>query len=412
MKQVIIRISLTLIAGFAFCMILSAQKVMPGIEVLRQNGFEQLKGERVGLITNPTGVDSQLKSTVDILHEAPEVNLVTLFAPEHGVRGDQVAGASFAATTDAVTGLKVFSLYGATRKPTPEMLRNVDALVYDIQDIGCRSYTFISTMGLAMEQCAALGKEFMVLDRPNPLGGYKVEGTPVTEKQSFVNQFPIPYLYGLTPGELARMLVDEGMIKTERPLKLTIIPMKGWKRTMLYSDTGLPWVLPSPHIPTAVTSMFYPATGILGELDWASIGVGYTIPFRCVSAPWVNSVKLANRLNGLKLPGLLFRPVNFKAFYAFGKGLYLGGVECFITDFEASPVTLVQFYVMQEMASLWPDHKPQAASASKLQMFDKVTSRKLREAFFARFRVEDMEKVWNAGVADFKLKSEKYYLYD
>ena len=157
------------------------------------------------------------------------------------------------------------------------MLRDIDVLVYDIQDNGCRSYTFISTMGLAMQQCAATGKEFMVLDRPNPLGGNKVEGTPESESRSFVNQFAIPYIYGLTPGELAVMLVGEGLIKTDKPLKLSVVPMQGWHRDMTYDETGLPWVPTSPHIPSAETAVYYPATGILGELEWASIGVGYTL---------------------------------------------------------------------------------------------------------------------------------------
>lgn len=388
-----------------------AQHVAPGIEVLRANGFEQLRGKRVGLITNPTGVDSGLKSTIDILHEAPEVKLTALFAPEHGVRGDVHAGTRVAQATDSKTGVKVYSLYGATRKPTAEMLRDVDVLVYDIQDNGCRSFTFISTMGLAMQQCAALGKEFMVLDRPNPLGGDKVEGSPATESRSFVNQFAIPYLYGLTPGELARMLVGENLIKLDKPLQLSVVPMRGWRRDMLYDETGLPWVLPSPHMPTAETALFYPATGILGELSWASIGVGYTLPFRTVAAPWVDSVKFAARMNGLHLPGVKFRPVNYRPFYSFGKGIDLGGVEIYINDFRKAPLTLIQFYVMQELAAMYPNHKPTAAP-DRLQMFDKVTSHKLREAFFRRFRVGDMEQVWNAGVADFKNRSEKYYIYE
>ena len=181
--------------------------VRPGIEVLEAQDFTPLKGKRVGLITNPTGIDNSMRSTIDILASAPGVKLTALFAPEHGVRGDHVAGANVANDVDKKTGVKVYSLHGATKKPTPEMLRDVDVLVYDIQDIGCRSYTFISTMGLAMEAAARDGKEFMVLDRPTPLGGEKVEG-PVVEKgyESFVSKYPVPYLYGLTPGELARLL--------------------------------------------------------------------------------------------------------------------------------------------------------------------------------------------------------------
>ena len=406
MKKKILTIALCVAAALG-----DAAATKPGVEVLRDNDFKQLAGKRVGLITNPTGVDNNLKSTVDILHEAKGVELVALFGPEHGVRGNVHAGDEFGNTTDPATGVKVFSIYGKTKKPTKEMLSGIDALVYDIQDNGCRSYTFISTMGLAMQQCAATGTEFMVLDRPNPLGGNKVEGSPVSETRSFVNQFAIPYLYGLTPGELAEMLVAEKLITLQKPLKLTVIPMQGWRRDMLYADTGLPWVLPSPHIPSAETAIYYPATGILGELDWASIGVGYTLPFRTIAAPWGNSVELADRLNGLKLPGVRFRPINYRPNYAFGKGTDMGGVEIFVTDFNKAPLTLIQFYAMQELAAMYPAHKPTATPA-RLQMFDKVTSRRLREAFFRRFHVADMESIWNDGVDDFRDRSRQYHLYE
>ncbi|MBQ1185689.1 MAG: DUF1343 domain-containing protein, partial [Muribaculaceae bacterium] len=191
----------------------SAQ-VKTGLEVLKEQDFALLKGKRVGLITNPTGVDNNLVSTIDILYNADGVNLVALYAPEHGVRGNALGGENISQTKDARTGLKVYSLYGKTYKPTAEMLRDIDIMVYDIQDIGCRSYTFISTMGKAMEACAENGVKFVVLDRPNPLGGEKVEG-PLVEigYKSFVSQYPIPYVYGLTAGELALLLNGEGMLR-------------------------------------------------------------------------------------------------------------------------------------------------------------------------------------------------------
>ena len=391
-----------------------APLVEPGMQVLRESGFQALKGKRVGLITNPTGVDNALKSTIDILHEAPEVELVALFAPEHGVRGDIPAGQKVAVAKDAVTGVKVHSLYGATRRPTAEMLKDVDVLVYDIQDNGCRSYTFISTMGLAMEQCARLGKEFVVLDRPNPLGGNKVEG-PVTDAdcRSFVGQYPVPYLYGLTPGELAKMLVGEKMITSDKPLKLTVVPMAGWKRDMLFSDTGMPWVLPSPHIPSSETAIYYPATGIAGELDYLSIGVGYTLPFRTFAAPWINGRKLAGRMNGLKIPGVLFRPVNYRPYYGFSKGVDVGGVEVYVTDFDKAPLTLIQFYVMQELAAMYPAHKMSVGAAQKrFDMFDKVVgTRKLRPLFMKRHRVEDILALWNRDHDTFKARKKKYEIY-
>ncbi len=412
------RYLISFLFGVIGCCVMSAagsvSVVKPGIETLRDNGFELLKGKRVGLITNPTGVDNDLKSTIDILHEAPGVNLVALFAPEHGVRGDIPAGQKVAVAKDAVTGVKVHSLYGATRRPTAEMLKDVDVLVYDIQDNGCRSYTFISTMGLAMEQCARLGKEFVVLDRPNPLGGNKVEG-PVTDAdcRSFVGQYPVPYLYGLTPGELAKMLVGEKMITSDKPLKLTVVPMAGWKRDMLFSDTGMPWVLPSPHIPSSETAIYYPATGIAGELDYLSIGVGYTLPFRTFAAPWINGRKLAGRMNGLKIPGVLFRPVNYRPYYGFSKGVDVGGVEVYVTYFDKAPLTLIQFYVMQELAAMYPAHKMSVGAAQKrFDMFDKVVgTRKLRPLFMKRHRVEDILALWNRDHDTFKARKKKYEIY-
>lgn len=403
-----------LIAAAAILAVTAHPKVKPGIEVLRENNFDILKGKRVGLITNPTGVDNDLRSTIDILHENPEVNLVALFAPEHGVRGDIPAGQKVTASTDKATGVKVYSLYGATRKPTPEMLKDIDVLVYDIQDNGCRSYTFISTMGLAMEQCARLGKEFVVLDRPDPLGGNKTEG-PVTEPDciSFVSQYPIPYIYGLTPGELARLLYEEKMISTDKPLKLTVVPMKGWNRDMLFSDTGMPWVLPSPHIPSAETAVYYPATGIAGELDYLNIGVGYTMPFRTFAASWINGRDLADNLNALQLPGVMFRPISYKPYYGFGKGTDLNGVEVYVTDFDKAELTLVQFYVMQELARMYPAHKASAgASPARFGMFDKVCgSKAVRAGFFKRHRVEDIDRLWHKDLPAFEKTKKEYHLY-
>lgn len=403
-----------LIAAAAILAVTAHPKVKPGIEVLRENNFDILKGKRVGLITNPTGVDNDLRSTIDILHESPEVNLVALFAPEHGVRGDIPAGQKVTASTDKATGVKVYSLYGATRKPTAEMLKDIDVLVYDIQDNGCRSYTFISTMGLAMEQCARLGKEFVVLDRPDPLGGNKTEG-PVTEPDciSFVSQYPIPYIYGLTPGELARLLYEEKMLSTDKPLKLTVVPMKGWNRDMLFSDTGMPWVLPSPHIPSAETAVYYPATGIAGELDYLNIGVGYTMPFRTFAASWINGRDLADNLNALQLPGVMFRPISYKPYYGFGKGTHLNGVEVYVTDFDKAELTLIQFYVMQELARMYPAHKASAGAApARFGMFDKVCgSKAVRTGFFKRHRVEDIDRLWHKDLPAFEKTKKEYHLY-
>jgi uncharacterized protein YbbC (DUF1343 family) len=406
-----------IITIFAVLLALSASaQVLPGIEVLRNNDFDALQGKRVGLITNPSGVDNSLKSTVDILHEADDVELVALFAPEHGVRGDVYAGDNVDNATDKATGVKVYSIYGKTRRPTAEMLRNVDVLVYDIQDNGCRSYTFISTMGLAMDVCAQLGKQFMVLDRPNPLGGNKVEGCVVEDSCfSFVSQFAIPYLYGLTPGELAIYLNNNNMLPSGKKVDLEVVPMQGWRRDMTFRETGMPWVLPSPHIPTPESAIYYPASGILGELEYMSIGVGYTEPFKLFCASWVDAEQLAASMNRLNLPGMMFRPIHIKPFYGFGKGENLSGIEVYVTDVEAAPLTLTQFYVMQEIARLYPAHAAFTAgnaNAKRFSMFDKVCgSKEIRRCFARNHRVADIVDYWNKDVEKFKAASAECYLY-
>jgi len=386
--------------------------VKTGIEVLKAQRFELLKGKRVGLITNPTGVDDGLRSTVDILNEAPNVELVALFGPEHGVRGDAHAGDHVGNQTDPVTGLPVYSLYGKTRKPTPEMLRGIDVLVYDIQDIGCRSFTYISTMGEAMAAAAENGIEFVVLDRPNPLGGRKVEGPLVQDGFfSFVSQYRIPYVYGLTCGELAMLLNGEGMIG--KPCNLHVVAMEGWKRDMVYEDTGLQWIPSSPHIPQAETAFFYPASGIVGDFGYLSIGVGYTIPFQMFAAEWIDAEQFADSLNALKLPGVIFRPIHVKPFYSVGQGKQLHGVQVHLTKYPDAPLTDIQFYVMQEIARLYPDRAVLAnADTARFRMMDQVTgSDYVRKTFAARNRFEDIRAYWYKDVAPFRTLSRKYYLY-
>ncbi|MDE6136300.1 MAG: DUF1343 domain-containing protein [Muribaculaceae bacterium] len=407
------RIAITIIAAAAA--IAAVAQVKPGIEVLRDRNFDILQGKRVGLITNPSGVDNKLRSTIDILNEAPGVRLTALYGPEHGVRGDVHAGDHVGNSTDAATGVPVYSIYGKYRKPTAEMLDSVDVLVYDIQDNGCRSFTFISTMGLAMQTCAELGKEFVVLDRPNPAGADKIEGCVVEDSCfSFVSQFPIPYLYGLTPGELARYLNGEGLVPCGAKTKLTVVPMEGYERRMTFGDTGMPWVLPSPHQPNAESALYYPATGILGELYYVSIGVGYTLPFKLVAADWIDAAELNRRLTALEIPGVLFRPIHIKPFYSTGKGEDLQGVEIYVTDAQAAPLTLIQFYIMQELAAMYPDRRvmdmPEASK--RFGMFDKVVgSKQIRRLFTPRHRVADMLDYWNKDVEPFRAASSKYHLY-
>lgn len=391
-----------------------APKVLIGIDMLERQNFKPLQGKRIGLITNPTGVNRYLKSTIDILHDAPNVQLVALYGPEHGVRGDIYAGAKVQDQKDEKTGLPIFSLYGKTRKATKEMLRGIDALVYDIQDIGSRSFTFISTMGLAMEAAAENGIEFIVLDRPNPLGGLHVEGNVVEDDcVSFVSQFRIPYIYGLTCGELAKMLNGERMLANGVQCKLTVIKMKGWKRKMTFADTGLPWIASSPHIPQALTAWYYPTTGIVGELGYLSIGVGYTLPFQLFAASWIDAEELANAMNAQQMPGVTFRPIHLRPFYSTGKGEQLQGIQIHITNYKTVQLTPIQFVLMQEIARLYPEHSVmEHANQQRFSMFDKVCgSKQIRQRFMLRNQWSDIESYWNKDVKPFKILSKKYYLY-
>jgi uncharacterized protein YbbC (DUF1343 family) len=387
-------------------------KIKTGVEVLKETGFKVLQGKRVGLITNPTGVDNCLKSTIDILHEAQDVHLVALYGPEHGVRGDVYAGDKVDTFTDPNTGVPVYSLYGSTRKPTPEMLEGVDALVYDIQDIGCRSYTYISTMYLAMQAAAGNDIEFIVLDRPNPLGGLKVEGCLVEEGFfSFVSQLKVPYVYGLTCGELAMLINSEFM--GDRPCKLTVVKMKKWRRKMTFDDTGLPWVPASPHIPFAHSAYFYPVSGILGELGYMSIGVGYTLPFEIFAAEWVDAEQFAKALNVKQLPGIVFRPIHLKPYYSVGQGKNLHGVQVYLRDFNKARLSDVQFHVMEVAAQLYPDKKVfDHADENRFGMFDKVCGTDfIRKEFSKNHRFADIQSYWTKDEESFGKLAKKYYLY-
>ncbi len=393
---------------------LSARKVKTGLEVLKEMNFAPIKGKRVGLITNPTGVDRNLQSTVDLFFHSDAIKLVALYGPEHGVRGDYTAGALVSNFKDPETGLTVYSIYGKTRKPTPEMLKDIDVLVYDIQDIGSRSYTYISSMGLAMEAAAENNIEFVVLDRPNPVGGEKMEGC-LTEPAfiSFVSQFPIPYIHGLTVGELATYLNDEGLLANKIKCKLTVIGMKGWKRKMSFDQTGLPWVPSSPHIPHGYSPEFYPVSGILGELYVMNIGVGYTLPFQLFAAGWINADSLANNMNALKLPGFLFRPIHFTPYYSVSKDSVVHGIQVYITDYRKAELSMVQFYVLQECHKLWPAKNVfELCAKSRLNMFDKVCGTdKIRIEFTKTFEVESIRQIWDKDIAAFRSKAKRYYLY-
>ncbi len=403
----------TLLLG-AFCLgSAHAAEVQLGNEVLAANHFNVLKGKRVGLLTNPSGVNRNLESTIDVLRSAPGVKLVALFGPEHGVYGDVPAGDKVESRTDPHTGLPVHSLYGATLKPTLEMLRGLDALVYDLQDTGCRSYTFISTMGLAMEACGEAGIEFIVLDRPNPLGGERVEGPLVEEPfRSFVSRWDVPYVYGLTCGELARMLNGERWLKAA--CKLTVVPMKGWRRRMVWRDTGLPWVPASPHVPHGESPLFQVATGMLGEIGGVSTGIGYTLPFQCIAAPGLNPRRTAAVLNGYHLPGVRFRPITYQPYYFAYKDQTIGGVQLFFSDPAHAPLTAINFYALEALkTSAGRDLFAEATNNGKrFAMFDKVNGTdQTRRALQAGKSAAEIVRSWEPGEKRFRQQRRPYLLY-
>jgi uncharacterized protein YbbC (DUF1343 family) len=388
-------------------------EVKLGNEVLVTEHFKVLQGKRVGLLTNPSGVNRQLQSTIDALRAAPGVKLVALFGPEHGVYGAVGAGDKVADTTDTRTGLPAYSLYGKTFRPTPEMLSGLDAMVYDLQDTGCRSYTFVSSMGVAIEACAEAGVEFVVLDRPNPLGGERIEG-PMLEAsfRSHVGYWNMPYVYGLTCGELARMINGEGWIK--KPCKLTVVPMKGWRRSMVWRDTDLPWVPSSPHVPHGDSALFQVATGMLGELYSVSTGIGYTLPFECIAAPDLDPHKFAEQLNGYQLPGVKFQPITYKPYYFTFSNQVIGGVQIFFTDRANAPLTAVDFYAYEALRKVaGRDLFAESVKAKRsVSMFDKVNGTDAsRKTLEAGIPAAEIVASWKAGEAAFRKARKKYLLY-
>lgn len=382
--------------------------VKPGIEVLLESRRELITGKRVGLITNATGITSTFTTTIDALHNAPDIDLVALYGPEHGVRGDIEAGETVHQYTDAKTGVPVYSLYGQTRKPTPDMLTDVDVLLYDIQDIGSRGYTYIYTMALAMEAAQENGKSFIVLDRPNPLGGNRVEGNVLDpDFSSFIGLYPIPYVYGMTVGELARLFNNEFNIQCD----LTIVPMKGWSRDMFYEDTGLPWVPTSPHVPHSDTPLFVAATGCIGELGTVSEGVGYTSPFELIGAPWINGDALAKQLNSKNLSGVHFRPLTFKPFYHKFIKEQCNGIQIHITDKHKFSPSLFQLHLINIIYQSYPDHD--IFDTPRISMFDKAYGTdQVRLSIKNGIPVENIISSWEEDLGRFNIIRSKYLIYN
>src|SRR5690554_154611 len=311
--------------------------------------LEIFEGKRVGLITNPTGINSEYESTIDILFE--KVNLVSLFAPEHGIRGDKQAGVPSQTTTDEVTGLPVYSLYGQTQKPTKAMMDTIDILCIDLQDAGARFYTYIYTMAYAMEASEEYDKEFVVFDRPNPAGGEKFEGNILEEEyKSFVGNYPIVQRHGMTIGELAKMFNEEFGIGC----KLTVIEMTGWKRSMYFDETNLPWVIPSPNFPSQNTALVYPGTCIFEGTN-LSEGRGTTIPFEVIGAPYIDAIEYANALNELGLKGVKFRPAHFTPTFSKHANVLCHGVQVHVTDRDKFEPVKTGWAMLDVVRNLYPE---------------------------------------------------------
>lgn len=413
MKKIFINLFILCVGSICAHNIENSKIVKLGVEVLEQSDFKLIQGTRVGLITNATGVNSHLKSTIDILFESKKIKLVALFAPEHGIRSTVEAGTAVNHSIDAITQLPVYSLYGKHKRPSLKQLSNIDILIFDIQDIGCRSYTFISTMGECMKAASQAHIPFYVLDRPNPLGGNRVEGSGVDiNYKSFVSAFDIPYIYGLTIGELAIYLNKE--IEAYKNCELHIIKMKNWNRSMIWKDTGLNWVPTSPHIPNSITCQYYPITGILGELYYYNIGVGYTLPFQLIGAPWIDSYDFAKKMNQLELPGVFFRPVSYKPYYSTHKKMLCHGVAIHITNYEIVRLTDIGFYAISILNSLYPQHKTfNSATEKRYAMFDRVCGTNFyRQALLKDTDWNELKTKWRKDEKEWMRKTLKYHLYD
>lgn len=394
-----------------------ANSIQTGAEQLVETKFEALVGKRIGLITNQTGLVAG-RHLVDFLSENNTVNLTAIFAPEHGFRGFVEAGAKVKSDSDPKTGVPIFSLYGKTRKPTQAMLQNVDVLIFDIQDIGVRYYTYISTMGLAMQAAAKAGVPFIVLDRPNPLGGTYVSGFTLRKSlKSFVGQYPIPVVHGMTVGELALMIAGERWLTGLEKIDLHVIKVKGWKREMLWSDLNAPWVPTSPNIPTFAAALAYPGIGFVGETD-TNEGRGTPTPFLRFGAPWANGTALARQLNAKNRPGVIFQPSTFTPRSIKGvaatptfKNTKLRGVRLDITDGHAFEPLETGVYVLDALHTL-ARQKKRKRFFRNLPMFNLLAgTKRFHRMLESGKSAEQIIESWRDDVREFRAKRKPYLLY-
>lgn len=378
-----------------------------GVDVLLSEQFSLIAGKRVGLITNPTGIDSTGRHIIDRLHADSRVKLVALFSPEHGIRGDAQAGAKVDDSVDGKTGLPIYSLYGKTVKPTPQMLKGIDVLLFDIQDIGARFYTYIYTMAYAMEAAAENKIPFVVLDRPNPIGGTQVEGPVLdTAFRSFVGRYPIPIRHGMTAGELARMFNEEFGIEA----KLTVVPVQGWHRSDWFDETRLIWVKPSPNMVTLDTATVYPGLCLIEGTN-VSEGRGTPKPFETIGAPWIDGPRLASALNALRLPGVKFEATRFAPTASKYQGEPSEGVHVRVTDRESFQPVRTGLYILATLLKLYPNEFQWRMSGNRPFVDLLAGTDAVRVGLDQGIPVDEIVKGWSAQLQAFQRLRAKYLLY-
>jgi uncharacterized protein YbbC (DUF1343 family) len=374
-------------------------KVLTGIDVLERDQFKPLAGMRIGLVTNHTGRDRQGASTIDVLSGAPNVKLVALFSPEHGIRG--LADEKVSDTKDEKTGLPIYSLYGDSRRPSTDQLKNLDAIVFDIQDVGARFYTYISTLGYVMEEAAKVKLPVFVLDRPNPINGVDVEG-PIADadKLSFTAYHRVPVRHGMTIGELARLFNEQRKLGCD----LRVIQMVGWRRTMWLDETNLVWVNPSPNMRSLTEATLYPGVGLL-ETTNVSVGRGTDTPFEVIGAPWIDGQKLALELNRVPLAGIRYVPIRFTPTSSVFKGEKCGGVNLIVTDRARFRPLVVGLRIAVTLRKLYPEWKVD----SYLRLL--VNADSLERLKRGESELE-IERSWNAELDLFRQQRGKFLLYE
>ncbi len=388
-------------------------KIALGLEVLLSEKTSLLRGARVGLICNPTTVDHNFRHAADLFRAHPNINLTALFGPQHGIRGEtQDNMIEWEGFRDPRTGVAAYSLYGQVRKPTEEMLRDVDALVFDIQDVGTRVYTFIYTMALAMQAAREFGKRLITLDRPNPIGGQAIEGNILElGHESFVGMFPIPMRHGMTVAELARMFNEEFKIGCD----LEVVPMSGYKREFWFDDTDALWVIPSPNIPTPDTATVYPGA-VMVEGTKVSEGRGTTRPFEINGAPYADAHQLAEHLNDLNLPGVHFRPHSFLPTFQKHAGTLCHGVQIHVLDRESFKPVITGIALIKACRDLYPNQfqwqEPPYEYVYDRLPFDVIAgTTKLREQVESGVSIEEIARSWEAGEREFAERRRPYLLY-